>query len=113
MILRKEDAACLRLARAAAQHGEVPIPAVIVRARWHHPRRRAEYVRERQLATRHAEMIAIEQAAEKVGSWRQLGRACVHVCNCRTMFALLRGNAAQQDRDTAWRKESSFWILCA
>ena len=61
----------LRLARAAAQHGEVPIGAVIVRDAdgiiLGEGRNMCE---ERQLATRHAEMIAIEQAAEKVGSWR-------------------------------------------
>jgi len=62
----------LRLAERAAQAGEVPVGAVIVRdgrvlARAHN---QVETLRD---ATAHAEMIAITQAAEALSNWRLEG----------------------------------------
>ena len=62
----------LRLARQAADSGEVPVGAVIVRegrviARAHN---QVELLRD---ATAHAEMIAITQAAEALENWRLEG----------------------------------------
>ncbi|MBI5975080.1 tRNA adenosine(34) deaminase TadA [Staphylococcus canis] len=59
-------------ARKAAKSGEVPIGAIIVKdneiiARAHNLRETA------QMPTAHAEHIAIEQAAQKLGTWRLEG----------------------------------------
>ena len=59
----------LELARLAAAAGEVPVGAVIV----HEGRIIACAHNERESSqdpTRHAEMIAIQEAAKKLGSWR-------------------------------------------
>jgi tRNA(adenine34) deaminase len=62
----------LRQARAALEHDEVPVGCVIVHdghvvGRAHNQREMLED------PTAHAEMIAITQAAEALGSWRLLG----------------------------------------
>ena len=62
----------LRLAERAAEAGEVPVGALIVKggrilARAHN---QVEALRD---ATAHAEMIAITQAAEALGNWRLEG----------------------------------------
>lgn len=78
---RAEDEAWMRLAldeaRAAADHGDVPIGAVVVvgdtvvaRA---HNRREVDVD-----PTAHAEVLAIRAAAQALGSWR-LGDATLHV----------------------------------
>lgn len=59
----------LRQAELAAKHGEVPIGAVLVREG--EILSRAYNLREtRQSPTAHAELLAIEKAAKKIGSWR-------------------------------------------
>lgn len=65
-------AEALKEAAAAARLGEVPIGAVVVHdgqiiARAHNLRE------SRQDATAHAEIIAIRQAGERLGSWRLVG----------------------------------------
>lgn len=62
----------LELARAAYDAGEVPVGAVVVRG--------GEIISEaynlrqtRGMATAHAEVLAIEAACEKLGSWRLSG----------------------------------------
>jgi tRNA(adenine34) deaminase len=67
-------AEALRLAERAAEDGEVPVGAVIVKdgailARAHN---QVERLRD---ATAHAEMIAITQAAEALDNWRLEGAA--------------------------------------
>jgi tRNA(adenine34) deaminase len=62
----------LRLARRAAEAGEVPVGAVVVRegriiARAHN---QVELLKD---ATAHAEMLALTQAEEQVGDWRLNG----------------------------------------
>ncbi len=64
--------AALREARKAASRDEVPVGCVIVRegkilARAHNRRE------ETQLATAHAELLAIQKACKKLGSWRLEG----------------------------------------
>ena len=62
----------IQLARQAFDEGEVPIGAVIV----HNDRIIGEGYNQRESLkdpTAHAEMIAITQAAESLGSWRLLG----------------------------------------
>jgi tRNA(adenine34) deaminase len=61
-------------ARLALEHGDVPIGAVVLRdadgeviGRGHNERER------RQDPTAHAEVLALQQAAAAVGSWRVLG----------------------------------------
>ena len=68
----------LEEARAAAEHGDVPIGAVVVRlddgeviARRHNERERAVD------PTAHAELLALRDAARAVGSWRLDGHALV------------------------------------
>ena len=68
----------LQEAQAAAEEGEVPVGAVIV-----HEERRviaSDHNRREQLRdpTAHAEMLAITQAAEALGSWR-LGDCTLYV----------------------------------
>ena len=61
----------LREARRAAEHGDVPIGAVVV----HGDEVLAAAGNERELRnspTAHAEIIAIEEAARRMGSWRLL-----------------------------------------
>ena len=60
---------CIALAQKAARKNEVPVGALVVRggeviARAHNLRETL------QSPSAHAEMLAIEQAAEKIGSWR-------------------------------------------
>ncbi len=62
----------LRQAKVCLKYGEVPVGAVIVKdgkviARGHNTRESA------QMATAHAEHIAIEKACKKLGSWRLSG----------------------------------------
>ena len=64
--------AALREARKAASRDEVPVGCVIVRegkilARAHNRRE------ETQMATAHAELLAIQKACKKLGSWRLEG----------------------------------------
>lgn len=59
----------LEEARIAAQEGEVPVGAIIVRngeviAKAHNQ------VETQKLGTAHAEMLALEQASHKLGAWR-------------------------------------------
>ncbi len=59
----------LKEADKAAKHGEVPVGAIIVQdgeiiARAYNKREQT------QIATTHAEILAIEQACEKIGYWR-------------------------------------------
>ena len=61
-------ARALELAREAAEHGEVPVGCVIV-LRGEGRNRREE----KQSTASHAEMEAIAQANEAVGSWRLAG----------------------------------------
>ncbi|BDG61956.1 tRNA adenosine(34) deaminase TadA [Caldinitratiruptor microaerophilus] len=65
-------AEALKEARVAARLGEVPVGAVVVRdgeivARAHNLRET------RNDATAHAEILAIRQAGERLGSWRLVG----------------------------------------
>jgi tRNA(adenine34) deaminase len=67
----------LELAQAAAEHGDVPIGAVIVRA----GEVLGEAGNERELRgdpTAHAEVLALRQAAERLGGWR-IGEATIYV----------------------------------
>lgn len=70
--MRKYMQAALEEAKKAAQLGEVPIGAVIVRdgeiiSRGHNE------VETRKDPTAHAEILAIRSAAEKLGGWRLIG----------------------------------------
>ena len=60
----------LREAEVAAEEGEVPVGAVIVHSK--HRMIASDHNRREQLRdpTAHAEMLAITQAAEALGSWR-------------------------------------------
>jgi len=65
----------LKLARRAAEAGEVPVGAVLVRD--------DQILGEgsnasisRQDPTAHAEVLALRQAAKKVGNYRLIGRPC-------------------------------------
>jgi tRNA(adenine34) deaminase len=61
----------LRLAEQAAQHGEVPIGAVVARG----DEVLGEAGNERELRrdpTAHAEVLALRQASERLGGWRLL-----------------------------------------
>jgi tRNA(adenine34) deaminase len=63
--------AALRLAEAAAKHGDVPIGAVVARGE----EILGEAGNERELRgdpTAHAEVLALRQAAERLGGWRLL-----------------------------------------
>src|SRR5689334_22442404 len=80
MLEPRDDASfmeeALAEARRAAAEGEVPVGAVVVRegkvvGRGHNQRERLND------PTAHAEMIALTQAAEAVGSWRLDGCAMV------------------------------------
>jgi tRNA(adenine34) deaminase len=63
--------AALRLAEAAAEHGDVPIGAVV--ARGEEVLGSAGNERElRRDPTAHAEVLALRQAAERLGGWRLL-----------------------------------------
>jgi tRNA(adenine34) deaminase len=67
----------IELARRAAEHGDVPIGAVIVRA----GEVLGEAGNERELRgdpTAHAEVLALRQAAEGLGGWR-IGEATIYV----------------------------------
>jgi tRNA(adenine34) deaminase len=75
-------------ARAAAEHGDVPIGAVVARidtgdvlARRHNERERAGD------PTAHAEILALRDAARAVGSWRLDGCALVVTLEPCTMCA--------------------------
>ena len=64
----------IRLARQAAEHGEVPVGAVIVDNKTGEIISEAYNLREsNKKATAHAEILAIEQACELRGSWRLSG----------------------------------------
>ena len=64
----------LELAREAAERGEVPVGAVVVRDDDGAVIGRGYNMREeRQSPAAHAEMIAIEDAAKTIGSWRLCG----------------------------------------
>ena len=70
--MRKYMQAALEEAKKAAQLGEVPVGAVIVRdgeiiSRGHNE------VETRKDPTAHAEILAIRRAAEKLGGWRLIG----------------------------------------
>jgi tRNA(adenine34) deaminase len=62
----------LRLARQAAAAGEVPVGAVVVKDGVVLGRGRNR-VEARQDASQHAEMLALRQAARRLGSWRLEG----------------------------------------
>jgi tRNA(adenine34) deaminase len=67
----------IELARRAAEHGDVPIGAVIARA----GEVLGEAGNERELRgdpTAHAEVLALRQAAEQIGGWR-IGEATIYV----------------------------------
>jgi tRNA(adenine34) deaminase len=67
----------IELARAAAEHGDVPIGAVVVRA----GEVLGEAGNERELRgdpTAHAEVLALRLAAERLGGWR-IGEATIYV----------------------------------
>jgi tRNA(adenine34) deaminase len=67
----------IELARRAAEHGDVPIGAIIVRGE----EVLGEAGNERELRgdpTAHAEVLALRQAAERLGGWR-IGEATVYV----------------------------------
>ena len=67
----------IELARRAAEHGDVPIGAVIVRA----DEVLGEAGNERELRgdpTAHAEVLALRQAAERLGGWR-IAEATIYV----------------------------------
>jgi tRNA(adenine34) deaminase len=62
----------LRLARAAARRGEVPVGAVVV-ARGQVIAAASNRVERAEDATAHAEMLALRQASRRLGSWRLHG----------------------------------------
>lgn len=62
--------AALELAKKAAIQNEVPIGAIVVDAKGKIIGRGYNDREETQSATRHAEIIAINEATEKIGSWR-------------------------------------------
>ena len=71
-ILLMEQA--IGLAKAAAELGEVPVGALVVNDNTGEIVARAHNFRENgKSATAHAEILAIEQACQKLGSWRLSG----------------------------------------
>ena len=98
----------LREASAALQVGEVPVGAVVVKddaiiGRGHNE------IEGRSLATAHAEMLALEEAARSVGDWRMDGctvYVTVEPCHmCLGACYLARGSrvvfGTRQDRSGA------------
>ena len=64
----------IELARIAAEHGEVPVGALVVDNKSGTVIAEAYNLREnKKSATAHAEILAIEEACEKMGSWRLSG----------------------------------------
>ena len=63
----------LELARKAAEHGEVPVGAIVVNSEGEIIGEGYNRREELQSPTAHAELIAIEQAAKRLGSRRLLG----------------------------------------
>ncbi len=67
----------IELAQAAGEHGDVPIGAVVVRGE----EELGAAGNERELRgdpTAHAEVLALRQAAERLGGWR-IGEATIYV----------------------------------
>ena len=63
----------IELARRAAELGEVPVGAVVVNADGEIVAEAHNLREQKKSATAHAEVLAIEQACEKRGSWRLSG----------------------------------------